>query len=115
MARSSLTHRPPGAGYVVIAEFDVSPAHLNEFLALANSFSDECIESESGCWQFDVVTLEATASGVLFYEAYDNAEAFEAHCRSTHLVRFKAAFETLGIREKPLRRGSRGNGATPTV
>jgi len=113
MSRSALTHRPVAAGYVVIAEFDVGAAQLDDFLVLANSFSDECIESESGCWQFDVVTLDTTPSSVLFYAAYDNVAAFEMHCNSAHHVRFKAETRALGIGERLPRHGARGNGAAP--
>ena len=99
-------------GHVVIAEFEVKPARLDEFVALAQRFSVDCLESESGCWQFDVVQLTTTPNGVLFYEAYDDVAAFEAHCRSTHLPRFKDAFKNMIVAERPLRRGSRGHMAT---
>jgi len=91
-----------------MAEFTVSPQRLDDFIALAQKFSDECLESEAGCWQFDVVQLETTPRGILFYEAYDDLAAFEAHCRSPHLARFKAAFPQMIIAERPLRRGTRG-------
>jgi quinol monooxygenase YgiN len=90
---------------VVIAEFEVKPPALAGFIALAHHFAQECLDNEPGCLQFDVVRLESTPHGVLFYEAYDDAEAFEAHCRSAHLARFKAAFPPLIIGERPLRRG----------
>ena len=102
-----LDSRPLGAGYVVIAEFEVMPARMREFIALAQGFSDECIESEPGCWQFDVVQLTTTPNGVLFYEAYDDVAAFEAHCRSPHLAEFRKAFKSMVVGEKPLRQGSR--------
>ena len=94
-------------GHVVIAEFEVKPARLDEFVALAQRFSVDCLESESGCWQFDVVQLTTTPNGVLFYEAYDDVAAFEAHCRSPHLADFRKAFKSMVVGEKPLRQGSR--------
>ncbi len=103
--------RPLGAGYVVIAEFEVIPARIREFIALAQGFSDECIESEPGCWQFDVVQLETSPSGILFYEVYDSITAFESHCQSAHLDRFKKAFKKMIVAERPLRQGSRGHTA----
>ena len=89
----------------VIAEFEVKAESLDEFVALARRFAQECLDSEPGCWQFDVVRLESTPNGVLFYEAYDDAAAFAAHCESAHLSRFKAAFPPLIVGERPLRRG----------
>ena len=90
---------------VVIAEFEVKAESLDEFVALARRFGQECLDSEPGCWQFDVVRLESTPNGVLFYEAYDDAAAFAAHCESAHLSRFKTAFPPLIVGERPLRKG----------
>jgi quinol monooxygenase YgiN len=99
--------RPAGkaGACIVIAEFEVKPEAIGDFATLARRFAEECLESEPGCWQFDVVRLETTPCGILFYESYDDAAAFEAHCRSAHLARFKAAFAPLIVGERPLRRG----------
>jgi quinol monooxygenase YgiN len=99
--------RPNGrvGACVVIAEFEVKPGAFGDFSVLARRFAEECLESEPGCWQFEVVQLETTPFSVLFYEVYDDAAAFEAHCRSAHLARFKATFPPLIIGERPLRRG----------
>lgn len=90
---------------VVIAEFEVKPDSFGDFTALARRFADECLEREPGCRQFEVVQLETTPNAVLFYETYGDAAAFEAHCRSDHLARFKATFPPLIVGERPLRRG----------
>ena len=90
---------------VVIAEFEVKPEALGDFSSLARRFAEECLQNECGCRQFEVVQLETTPRSVLFYETYDDAAAFEAHCGSAHLVRFKATFPPLIIGERPLRRG----------
>jgi len=91
----------------VIAEFTVKPGCLDDFIALALAFSEECIESEDGCWQFDVVQLEAAPLAVLFYEAYDGVTAFDLHCQSAHLARFRQAFAAMVDGELPARRGAR--------
>lgn len=92
---------------VVIAELAVKPERLGAFVALARSFAAECLAREPGCRQFQVVRLESTPQHVLFFEAYDDAAAFEAHRASDHLVRFKAAFQDMVTGEQPLRRGQR--------
>ena len=53
------------ASHVVIAEFEVRPERFAEFIALARRFSVECVESEPGCWQFDVVELAPGATHTL--------------------------------------------------
>ena len=90
---------------MVMAEFEVAPARLADFVALAQAFASECLASEPECLQFDVVELETTLSGVIFFETYASKAAFSAHCGSAHLARFQAAFKPLVLRERPLRHG----------
>ena len=108
MGGHSMSQSLFGTGYVVIAEFEVKSSRLGDFLVLANAFSRTCLENEPGCMQFDVVQLDTPPRGVLFYEAYENSAAFDAHCQSTHLARFKLAFPEMIVAEKTLRRGLRG-------
>ena len=111
MASHSESPRPAPAGVlVVIAEFDVKPERLDEFIALALGFADECLANEEGCRQFQVVHIGTQPRGVLFYEAYDSDTAFEVHRRSAHLARFQAAFKDLVAGERPLRQGVRALG-----
>lgn len=100
---------PAGAAgsHVVIAELEVKPERLGAFVALARSFAAECLAREPGCRQFQVVRLESTLHHVLFFEAYEDVAAFDAHRASDHLVRFKAAFQDMVTGEQPLRQGQR--------
>jgi quinol monooxygenase YgiN len=91
--------------HVVIAELEVKPERMGDFIALARLFAAECLERETGCRQFQVVRLESTPHRVLFFEAYDRPGAFDAHRASEHLVRFKAAFQDMVMGEQPLRQG----------
>lgn len=94
-----------GGGHVVIAELEVKPGRMADFIALAGSFAAECLAREPGCRQFQVVRLDSTPHRVLFFEAYDDVEAFDAHRAGDHLVRFKAAFQDMVAGEQPLRQG----------
>ena len=96
-----------GGHHVVIAELELKPERLAAFVALARSFAAEGLAREPGCRQFQVVRLESTPQHMLFFEAYDDAAAFEAHRASDHLVRFKAAFQDMVSGEQPLRQGRR--------
>ena len=103
-----MSHGPSAAaagGHVVIAELEVKPGRVEDFIALARSFAAECLALETGCRQFQVVRLDSTPHRVLFFEAYDDIAAFDAHRASDHLVRFKAAFRDLVAGEQPLRQG----------
>ena len=94
--------------HVVIAELAITPERLDEFVALARLFAAECLEREPGCRQFQVVRLDTPPGHVLFFEAYDDVGAFNAHRASDHLVRFKAKFVDKVAGEQPLRQGRRG-------
>src|SRR5690349_522527 len=93
------------AACIVIAEFEIRPEASGGFDALARRFAAECLANEPGCRRFDVVQLDTPPHAVLFYEVYEDDAAFEAHCCSPHLARFRAAFRPLIVRELPLRRG----------
>jgi quinol monooxygenase YgiN len=96
--------------FVVIAEFEVKSASMADFLALAHDDARHSVADEIGCRQFDVVSFPG-ASRVLFYEVYDNREAFDLHLETPHLARFRAGFPSCIERELPVRFGSAGAGA----
>ena len=91
--------------HVVIAELEVKPERIGDFITLARSFAAECLARETGCRQFQVVRLDLTPHRVLFFEAYDHVAAFDVHRASQHLMRFKAAFQDMVTGEQPLRQG----------
>lgn len=101
------TSADAAGSHVVIAELEVKPERLGEFVTLARSFAAECLAREPGCRQFQVVRLESTPHHVLFFEVYDDAAAFDVHRASDHLMRFKAAFQEMVTGERPLRQGRR--------
>lgn len=95
----STTKLSTKAPFVVIAEFDVEPARLDDFLAVARDDAAHSVADEPGCRQFEVVVLEGSSS-VLFYEVYDDRAAFDAHLETPHLARFRDAVPAL-IRAEP--------------
>lgn len=90
--------------FVVIAEFEVKPASMAVFLALAHDDARHSVNDEPGCRCFDVVRLPGT-NHVLFYELYDDRAAFDHHLETPHLKRFQAGFPALVAREVPVRFG----------
>ncbi|MDI4659352.1 putative quinol monooxygenase [Xanthobacter autotrophicus] len=93
------------APFVVIAEFDVEPARLADFLAVARDDAAHSVADEPGCRQFEVIVLEG-ASTVVFYEVYDDRAAFDAHLETPHLGRFRDAFPALIRAEQRVRFGA---------
>ncbi len=89
--------------FVVIAEFQVKPGCLADFLALARDDATASVASEPGCRAFDVCVSETEADTVVFYEVYDDRAAFDAHLETPHLARFRAGFPALIASERPVR------------
>jgi len=91
--------------FVVIAEFEVKSAGMADFLALAHDDADHSVADETGCRQFDVVSFP-DSTRVLFYEVYDDRDAFDRHLETPHLARFRAGFPACIERELPVRFGA---------
>jgi quinol monooxygenase YgiN len=105
MARHS-THRGP---FVIIAEFEVKPDKLEQFLELARTDASHSVEREPGCRQFDVTLDREQPNRVVLYEIYDDEAAFDAHLQTTHLAGFRAGIESL-IVSRQVRRLTRIHG-----
>jgi quinol monooxygenase YgiN len=105
MARPS-THRGP---FVIIAEFEVKPDKLEQFLELARTDARHSVEREPGCRQFDVTLDREQPNRVVLYEIYDDEAAFDAHLQTPHLAAFRAGIENL-IVSRQVRRLTRIHG-----
>ncbi len=93
----------PNKPFVVIAEFQVKPGSMDDFLAAARDDAAHSVADEPGCWQFDVIRPEASDDTVVFYEVYESRAAFDAHLATPHLARFREAFPPLIVVERPVR------------
>lgn len=89
--------------FVVIAEFQVKEGSLDSFLAVAIDDATHSVSDEPGCLQFDVCCSTDRPNLVTFYEVYQSREAFDAHLKAPHLLRFQAAFPELIEAELPVR------------
>jgi phosphoglycerate dehydrogenase-like enzyme/quinol monooxygenase YgiN len=92
--------------FVVIAEVRLKPGSRDAFLELARRHADNTRANEPGCRQFDVTVPAGDPDTVVFYEVFDDAEAFAAHGRSAHLAWFREATGRL-ILDRRLRELSR--------
>ena len=92
----------PKGAFVVIAEFRVKPDAMDAFLDAARDDATHSVRDEPGCRQFDVVRPE-TGNNVVFYEVYDDRQAFDDHLKTPHLDRFREAFPALIEEELPVR------------
>ena len=81
-------HRGP---FVIIAEFEVKPDQLEQFLELARTDASHSVEREPGCRQFDVCRDPADPSVFFLYELYDDDAAIQAHLQTPHYLRMNQA------------------------
>jgi autoinducer 2-degrading protein len=75
---------------VIVVEFHVRPAFVDQFdrAIVANAIASR--ETEPGCRQFDVCRDPRDPQLFYLYELYDDAAAFDAHCRTAHFLEMDA-------------------------
>jgi quinol monooxygenase YgiN len=102
-------HNAHSGPFVIIAEFEVKPDELEQFLELARTDASQSVAREPGCQQFDVVLDREQPNRVVLYEVYANEAAFDAHLGTPHLAAFRAGIESL-IVSRHVRRLTRVHG-----
>jgi quinol monooxygenase YgiN len=95
--------------FVIIAEFEVRPDKLEQFLELARTDASQSVANEPGCRQFDVTLDREEPNRVVLYEVYEDSAAFDAHLEMPHLAAFRAGIEGL-IVSRQVRRLTRVHG-----
>ena len=68
----------------IVVEFRVAPAFVEAFASAIVANATASRETEPGCRQFDVCRDPAEPQLFFLYELYDDAAAFDAHCRTAH-------------------------------
>jgi quinol monooxygenase YgiN len=97
------------SAFVVLAQFDVPEADLNDFLQAAADDARHSLADEPDCLQFDVVVDRDRPGAVAFYEVYASQEAFDAHLETAHLARFRESLARLQVTEHAPRFFSRSD------
>ncbi len=86
-------------GFVILAEFDLRPGAITEFLRHVGDNAGASVRDEPGCRRFDVLVPEGeTTDGaprIVLYEIYDSPAAFDAHLRTPHFRAFDEATKAL--------------------
>ena len=94
---------------VIIAEFEVKPGKLAEFLELAEVDARHSVADEPGCRQFTVTVDREPPDRVVLFEVYDDEAAFDSHLETPHLKAFREGIETLVV-SRHIRRLTRVHG-----
>lgn len=76
------------AGFVVIVDFRIKPGELAAFRKLIDANATASVRDETGCRRFDVTEVRGEPDRIMLYEIYDDAAAFDVHCRTPHFFEF---------------------------
>lgn len=93
------------SGFIIMVDFRLKPGARETFRPLMDANARASVREEPGCRRFDVVEPENDPDRILLYEIYDDAAAFDAHCRAPHFLSFDAESAPLVI-DKQVIRGS---------
>ena len=74
----------------IVVEFRIEPAFIEGFERAIVANATASRETEPGCRQFDVCRDPADPQLFYLYELYDDAAAFDAHCRTAHFREMEA-------------------------
>ena len=74
----------------IVVEFHIQPAFVDPFERAIVANATASRDTEPGCRQFDVCRDPSDPTLVFLYELYDDAAAFDAHCRSPHFLEMDA-------------------------
>ena len=76
---------------VRIAEIEVFPQHLSEYLTLANEVDRASMNKESGVICLFPMHVEGKPEQIRIVEVYRDAEAYAAHLKTEHFLKYKTS------------------------
>ena len=85
------------AKFVVVAEFSTSPADRDRVLEAGRTEAQAVHSSEPGCERFDVSSRHSDPGKGVFYEVFENEEAFDIHQQTPHFTAFFEAIEDIEV------------------
>ena len=80
---------------VRLAELQVDPAQLDAYLALLREEIEASVRLEPGVLTLNAVALKDAPDHIRLMEVYANQAAYEAHLKSPHFNKYKAATATM--------------------
>jgi quinol monooxygenase YgiN len=75
--------------FIVLVQVQVRPELLDEFKSAILNNAARSVERDPGCYRFDVLQREDDPTRWVFYEVYENEQAWVQHRASPHFLAFK--------------------------
>ncbi|MDR7143292.1 putative quinol monooxygenase [Rhizobium sp. BE258] len=76
---------------VRMAEIEVDPQHLETYRALLGEEIAASVAVEAGVLSLNAVAIKGSPSRIRILEVYASQEAYEAHLRAPHFLKYKTA------------------------
>jgi len=76
--------------FILLVKVQVKPELLDEFKSAILNNATLSVQRDPGCHRFDVLQQQDDPTKWVFYEVYDNEEAWVLHRSSAHFLAFKA-------------------------
>lgn len=74
-----LKAQTPGEPYVILVEFTLDGAKVDEAIELLSDIQLQTLENEEGCLVYDVLLSEEDPAKVFIYESYESEDAYKVH------------------------------------
>ena len=75
--------------FIVLIQVQVKEELLGEFTPAILDNATRSVARDPGCYRFDVLQQEDDRTKWMFYEAYENEDAWVQHRHSAHFLEFK--------------------------
>lgn len=70
--------------YVILVEFMLNEARVDEAIELLSDIQLQTIENEEGCLVYDVLLSEEDSARVFIYESYESEVAYKVHSNTSY-------------------------------
>jgi autoinducer 2-degrading protein len=79
--------------YVILAPIQIKPERRDAFVAAMIEDARDSVANEPGCLRFDVIQDAGDPNRIWVYEVYTDAEAFDAHTKTPHFIKWKTTVD----------------------
>jgi quinol monooxygenase YgiN len=76
---------------VRMAELEIDPTQLEDYLVLLTEEIEASVEKEPGVLMLHAVSVKGAPEKVRILEVYANRQAYEAHIQTAHFLKYKTA------------------------
>ena len=87
-ARAQPLHRNT---VVRLAELEIDPNHLEQYKQLLKEEIETSIRVEPGVLALHAVSVKGSPSQIRIFETYADVDAYHAHLKTSHFLRYKTA------------------------